>query len=445
MSDSVRTDITADWEAAASRPSKTNCTTGRRDGLPAGESSWQGYWWKEKNALVDQFLEEWPDRAIRPVSVRGDVTLREEATTEKREDEDGHRRARPWHAVLNEFLLWYNDYRHAHLLFKDPEGNRVRAQMPNAHQPSYGRKYYARLKALERQMVRRYDDLHVVMLTLTGSMRNANGGWRCPCDHMRDVVSSWRPDRGRGVYHALYDALSGYEWEYALVVEKHKNGYGHVHVAVFVDGAVTAEDFHPAIDAHLRHCEIAHRDAHDYYAPEEEARPISIRRVDTDLDPDDYDDYEDRVGNVGSYIGEYIGAFGGELFDRGLDELVFRAAAWATGTQVIRFSTGANEMINHDLDRDDDEPAEPEVRANPEFDPEEHATPENDVKPYEVVEGTWSIEAIGRVDETGEDLYDVTRSGVSWKTIDDASYLDPPSVQSDALPEPQRRQATFGK
>lgn len=49
-------------------------------------------------------------------------------------------------------------------------------------------------------------------------------------DHVRDVVSSWRPNRGRGVYHAVRDALDGKNWEYCTVVEKHRNGYGHAHV-----------------------------------------------------------------------------------------------------------------------------------------------------------------------------------------------------------------------
>lgn len=88
------------------------------------------------------------------------------------------------------------------------------------------------------------------MLTLSGSSRNGNGGWRCPADHLRDVVNSFRPSKGRGVYHALYDALHGYHWEYALVVEHQKTGYRHVHVAIFVDGEITESDFRPAIDAH---------------------------------------------------------------------------------------------------------------------------------------------------------------------------------------------------
>ncbi|WP_083902823.1 replication protein [Natrinema versiforme] len=422
-----------------SRPSKTNCTTAASDAEAVVPDSWHAHWWQRKNAIVDEFVKSRSARAARPISVRDDQRLREECTIERN---GGGRRAKTWSSVLNEFLDWYNGYRHAHLLFTDPEGNEVRAQMPNSHQPRYGNKYYARLKAFERQMVREYDNLHIAMLTFTGSTRNANGGWRCPADHLRDVVDSWRPDRGRGVYHALRDSLGGKEWEYALVVEKHKSGYGHVHCAVFVDGSVTESDFRPAIDAHLRQCEIAHRDAHDYHAAEESARPISIRSVDPSLDPDDLDaNRGDVVGNVGSYIGEYIGAYGEPLFDRGLDELQFRAAVWATGTQVVRFSEGANDLIRSE--RDDRDDRETVVLPNPEFDPEKHANPDSDVLPYEIVNPGWSINAVGRVDEEGEDRYDVKQSQVQYTTIEDAQHLDPPNPQPETTPTPRTEQVTL--
>lgn len=147
------------------------------------------------------------------------------------------------------------------------------------------------------------------------------------------------------MYHTLRTVLKGKEWEYALVVEKHRSGYGHVHCAVFVDGAVTEAEFRPVIDAHLRKCEIAGADAHDYHSPNEDDRPISVKRIDPTAGEAEQGE---AVANLGSYIGEYIGAYGEALFDRGLDELIFRAAAWATGTQIVRFSKGANELIERD-------------------------------------------------------------------------------------------------
>lgn len=265
-----------------SRPSKTNCTSANRavesDDADSDRMS-DRFWWKEKNRLVDEFVDEYPNRAARPVSVRGGTKLREEATLDRRGDTGGDR-SKSWSSVLNEFFNWYNGYRSAHLVFKDPDGKRVRAQMFNSHMPEYGDRYYARLKAFEESVIKDYSNPHVVMLTLTGSHKNANDGWRAPADHLRDVVDSWRPDRGRGVYHALRDTLSGYEWEYAIVHEPHKSGYGHSHVAVFVDGEVEKADFHKAIDAHLRVCDIAGKEAHDYFHPDPKKRPISLNKVD---------------------------------------------------------------------------------------------------------------------------------------------------------------------
>ncbi|ELZ33405.1 replication-related protein [Halogeometricum pallidum JCM 14848] len=379
-----------------------------------------------------------PNRASRPLSVRNNVKLREEATREKHEDSTGARRSAPWSSVLREFLTWYNDYRYLHLRFRDPDGNLVRGQMSNSHQPRYRNRYYARIKALERQAIAQFDDLYVTMLSLTGSMQNANGGWRAPADHLRDVVSSWRPDRGRGVYHALRDSLSAANdvtrWEYAIVTEHHANGYGHIHVAVFTDGPVDQETFRPAVNAHVRKCDIAGAEAHQVTG---DGGVVSVSRVNPDLDPDDYDG-SNEVGNLGSYIAEYIGAGddGGDLLDRELSELIHRAACWATGTQRVRFSTGANELIDDDLaEEPDTDDGEPILVPRPEFDPDadDPGATVGYGAPHEVMNEGWTLDGIGTVDEDGEDVFDPGHEGVIWMNIDDARHLDPPNIQPPPL------------
>lgn len=448
-----------DWETrSASRPSKNNCTSTPADREAAENEGRDREYWRKKNRLVDQFLDEMPKRAARPVSVRGGQTLREDVTSEKRIAEDARddldvpRRSRSWSESLREFISWYNGYRNAHLRFRDPDGELIRANMENSHQPRYGDKYYCKIKALERQMLAKYDNPHVTMLTFTGSMKNENGGWRCPVDHLRDVIDSWRPDRGRGAYHALRDSLEGHDWEYCLVVEKHKNGYGHVHCAVFTDGAVSEGTFHSVVDAHLRNCEIAHRDAHNYHADSKVERPISVRKVEPASEDQDRllakniertfgdDDQKavdrefEAVSNLGSYVGEYIGSHGEALLDRSLSELIFRTAAWASGTQRVRFSTGANEMIDDELADENPGPDGPVVVSNPSFDPETDATNDSDEMPYEVVEGQWSVDGIGRVDSEGESVYELKQSNVEYVEIEDSSHLDPPKTLSSAAP-----------
>jgi hypothetical protein len=432
-------------ETAASRPSKTNCTSAEADLSAEDRLDLRTQWWKRKNELVEDFIEERPERAARPISVRDDHKLRIQATQEKI---DTGRRGASWSDLKREFLGWYNGYRNAHLLFTDPDGNTVRGQMPNSHQPRYGDRYYGRIKGFERQMLKEYHNPTVVLLSLTGSMKNAHGGWRCPCDHLLEVKSSFRPDSGRGVYHKLREVLDGKPWEYALVVEKHKNGYGHIHVAVFVDGDVSEADFRPVIDKHLEYCDIAAKEAHDYFHPDDEKRPISVRDVATDRDTnaEDYNGThgDGPIGNLGSYLGEYIGSHGKPLFERDISELSFRAVLWATGTQKVRFSTGANEMIRKDREQVEDDELDQEPSGDgstyglrDDVTVEEIEDPETDVSELMDGETDWSLQGIGRVDEDGETVYDAGKSGVEFVTIEDARHLDPPKQLPPTPPQPR--------
>jgi len=420
-------------EWSASRPSKTNPSAPNSEAEPsesADRLSKRTRWWKRKNALAKQFIDD-HEAAHRPVSVVESTTLREDAS---RGTPDEGFRSKTWSTVLREFLGWYNDYRWMHLRFRDPEGELVRAPMRNSHMPSYGDVYYAKLKALERTVIEEFEDPHVVMLTLTGSTRNGNGGPRCPADHLRDVVDPFSSN----VRPALHRSLDVDRWEYAKVLEHHTSGYGHMHVAVFVDGAVSEEDFRPAIDAHLRNCEIAHRDAHDYHHPDPEKRPISVNRIDPEVDPN-ADDVE-AVSNLGSYISEYIGSHGEELFDRDLSELAFRAACWATGTQRVTFSPGANELIETELPTDDDGdvieiPAR--FRRDVTVEELEEAAADPDRSVGEYIEGGpegWSLDGIGTVDEDGESRHDIENAGVSYVEIDGAEHIDPPNPQPPDRP-----------
>lgn len=201
---------------------------------------------------------------------------------------------------------------------------------------------------------------------------------------------------------------------------------------MFVDGEVSESDFHPVIDALLRECDIAGRDAHNYHSHNEEDRPISVRRI----DPNPHD--MEAIENLGSYIGAYIGAHGKPLFERGIDELICRASAWATGTRVVRFLNGANELI--EADREEPSAAEkPEVavKPNPDFDPELHAKQGAEEFPFEVDNPGWDIVGVARIVDEEEQVFEMERAGVVWRKIDDASQLDPPkNIPSN---RPQRK------
>jgi hypothetical protein len=453
-----QSDLSAHRGAAASRPSQTNPSAPasaaetsadrpRREGSAAER---RAFWWGQKNDLVDKLLDERPDRAVRPVSVNDSTKLRDEALAER--DDEGYR-AENWATALREFLGWYNGYRTSHLVFNDPEGHRVRAPMPNSHQPQYGDTYYARLKAFERVALDRYDNPHVVMLTLTASSTNANGGWRCPADHLREIVDSFSTN----VRPALHRAIDCDQWEYAKVLEHHKSGYGHMHVAIFCDGEVSEADFHPAIDAHLRNCDPAGTEAHNYHSPDPTERPISVNRVDPDLDPENYN-ADGPVGNLGSYVAEYVGSHGSELFDRDLPELMFRTVAWATPTQRVTFSPGANDMIDADRDDDQDDTEDGDadlddpgslgyVPGTTEDDVRRAAT-DDDRSVSELLDDPsdgWSLEGVGRVDDDGEEIHRVEQDPVRYDSVEDYSDLDPPEHIPFRRPRPPREDADLSQ
>lgn len=110
---------------------------------------------------------------------------------------------------------------------------------------------------------------------------------------------------------------------------------------------------------------------------------------------------------------------------------MFRAMAWATGSQIVRFSKGANEMIKRDLEGDDvdigdQEEREERVVPNPEYDPEKHSNPDSNVPPFIVENPSWSIVGITRGKGEDEEIFELRESRVVWREIDDASHLDPP-------------------
>jgi hypothetical protein len=247
------------------------------------------------------------------------------------------------------------------------------------------------------------------------------------------------------VRKALHRAIP-HDWEYARVIEHHGSGYGHTHVAVFVDGPVEEADFRPVVDAHLRSCDPAGPEAHDYHSADPEDRPISVNRVDPDVDPNVEDVEElDAIGNLGSYLAEYIGSHGEALFDRSVEELAFRAVCWATGTQRVTFSTGASEYIAADLDDGDDRgdeldgPPEGGWLPGTTADDLERAAadPKQKASDYLDAEPSWSIEGIGRVDLDGETVTKLNRSGVVYREIVDSSHLDPPKDAGRATPVPR--------
>ena len=359
--------------AADSRPSLTNRADPESDAHSPSTADSLSEEAETIPPILASFREGFSDLVNLAISTVPGERLRQECTREVRGG-DGSLKSRLTQGVLKEFLRWYIEQENSQLVFEGPDGTEAMAPVPNSYSDEYGRNHYGRLKDLEREAVRESSELHTVMLSLTASSTDENGMQRPLGDHLQGIQDSWNPsvrrelqrvmtDAGFGRYDPAidYDLASGMAWlfdeeppkwwEYATVVEPHggggeATGYGHFHVAVFASHPVEEEMFHSVIEKHVEKCEYAGREAHDVSAADPDDRPISVNAVDPDSDSEG-----EEIGNLGSYLSEYIGGFSGELEERPMHELLFQATAWSQGRQRVRYSNGAGALARQGRER----------------------------------------------------------------------------------------------
>lgn len=259
-----------------------------------------------------------------PLTERGGVRLREEVRSLLSE----HDRAARWGTSLRAYRRYLEDKREpGKPVFEHVEDGTVAVgeAKPHRFDPAYSDKQYAKLKDLERGVREAYGRrLHTAMLTLTCSSTRDDGTPKPPVDHLNELDQSWE-----AVRRALSRSLDGRRWCRIAILEPHQSGYLHIHVAVFVDGIVTREDFAPAIEAHLRNCPGAGREAHDV----EDDTTISIRHAGGDRDVED----GDSLDEIAIYLGEYLGVYGeDDPLDQDEHVQMANTVLWATGKQRWR-------------------------------------------------------------------------------------------------------------
>lgn len=272
--------------------------------------------------------------------------LREEAT---RKVPGGGRVSKEWYKVVQEFDEWLEGYDDRAMQVENQAGDRVSFPLETSYHSAYARRMYAKLKTLEEQVASEWDDPHVVMLTRTTSKTDADGNPRPPAEHLRELKESWKP-----MYDKLRYTFRDDRMEYATIMEPHKDGYAHAHVAVFVDRPVDVEDFEGIMEAHVEACTNAGEKAHD---PANGAVSVNANIKDTD-----------DLGNCASYLAEYMNLYedpeaGPDGEDAVVDEAPedarhikrFYALCWATATQRVRFSQGANEIVREAWSDDEEE------------------------------------------------------------------------------------------
>ena len=284
----------------------------------------------------------------RALTDRDGVTLRQEVYDY--DDLDGDRPV-TWRDTVWSWRDYIKDKRDVTTVLANTEtGQHVRTQRPHRFHPDYSNKQYAKLKDLERGLRDEYGKrLHTAMLTFTASARRGDD-LAGPVDHLLDLDGS-RSAVGR----ALRRQLEGRRYERLAILETHpgdgvNRGYLHIHMAVFVEGPVTRSDLAPVIEAHVRNCEYAQPAAHDTSDDD----TISIRRVGADRD-------EDTIGNLGTYLAEYLGAYGDDPLEAPEHVQMGNAILWATGKQRWRPSNGAQQYMTNPQTADDDDTSDWEL------------------------------------------------------------------------------------
>ena len=103
--------------------------------------------------------------------------------------------------------------------------------MPHIHRwmPQYRRKTYAKFRSAEEWLGRKYgDEVPSTFITLTTSHTDENGQLRPPTEVLEELNEGW--DKIRKI---ISKRLSGVDYEYIRVLEPHKSGYPHMHIAIF--------------------------------------------------------------------------------------------------------------------------------------------------------------------------------------------------------------------
>jgi len=282
----------------------------------------------------------------RPLTDRDGITLRKEVLDHGHLDGD---RPISWNGAINRYRDYIRDKREVETVFENSAGETATGSTPHRFDPDYSAKQYAKLKDLERGVQARYGKrLHSGMLTLTASS-TPNGDPLPSVDHLDELLSSWS-----AVSRALRRVLDDRRSARLAILEPHpgdgaNNGYLHIHIAVFVDGPISAEAFQPVLDAHLRNCDLATADAHT-------TDDIQIRHAGADRDPgylhslaEGIEHDSDQLGELAIYLAEYLGTYGeDDPLDAPEHVQAANALLWATNRQRWRPCSTAQSLMAYD-------------------------------------------------------------------------------------------------
>lgn len=124
---------------------------------------------------------------------------------------------------------------------------------------------YTKIQQADRHFQHNYDNLTTALLTRRLSPLDDDGNWLTPweCDELLHGG-----DIHRSVRRALDYQLDGYDYEWVAVTAPTTSaGTPHEHIYIWIDdpnNTVGADHFSSALEKHLKHCENAYPEDHEY-------------------------------------------------------------------------------------------------------------------------------------------------------------------------------------
>lgn len=251
-----------------------------------------------------------------------------------------------------EFALYIIDNKNVEQVYEH-------GSLPSSHRftERYSRTKYGELAGVDRKLQEEFEDLYCAFITLRGNQYNTEDGFRCPVDHLSDLLES-----NKDVTSALGYYLDGRRYARLSVLGAHKQGYTHVHHGLWIEGKIDRETLDPVVDAHLRHCPIAFAKEHQY------DKAIRIWKADPDSD---YDRSEDvPLTGLARDLGSHLPAIGGSVLDSEPSTQRFSTVLWASGRTQWRPSSSFREWVGKTqrayqrAQSESDSPSSPSVTGN---------------------------------------------------------------------------------
>ena len=357
-------------ESAVSRPSQTKCADADNGGKSGSTAESGDSLPEHMREILENCEAEYGGLARKALSAVPDDRLRKEVTQEIRGTGSEYR-SKTVKGALKAFLRWFAEQEDTQIVGLDVEsGEEIVWPAECSYDESYLCEKYGVLKDGERAFMES-ENPYSTMLTITASNLNAVGDPRSPGDHLVDLKESYdrfvRRELQRVMDELGFDRYHGPDgperwWEYAVVAEPHKSGYIHLHIAVFTSHEVSASDFDPVMRKHVEKCTAAGIDAHvnDPCSEHEGGDPWEAAEPSCDdcHNPVSVRSIEEGVDNLGSYIAEYLGPCGEEIWDLPVSQLIAFATLWGAGQRRIHFSQGYHRAAERGRKIRDAEPDE---------------------------------------------------------------------------------------